>query len=182
MQTEVLISLAKSAIKDELFGKESFDILDLQNEYEYLNDIKASFVTLYLNKTLRGCMGSLLPKRKLINDIIHNAKAAAFADFRFQPLGKDDFQNVEIEVSILSLPKVLIYSSLEELKEKIKINIHGVILEQDQNRATFLPQVWDQLPTFEEFFSHLATKAGLGKDCLTHFPKISVYEVDKFKL
>lgn len=181
MKTEILLNLVKVAIEDELLKKESLDITALQEEYEFLNDIRACFVTLYLNSSLRGCMGSLLPRRKLVDDIIHNAKAAAFCDFRFQPLSLEDFKNIKIEVSILSFPQELIYSSIEELKEKIKVNIHGVILEHGQNRATFLPQVWEQLPTFEEFFLNLSKKAGLSENCLASFPKISVYEVDKFK-
>lgn len=181
MKTEILLNLAKTAIEDELLKKESLDISTLQEEYEFLNEIRACFVTLYLNSSLRGCMGSLLPRRKLIDDITHNAKAAAFNDFRFQSLSLEDFKNIKIEVSILSLPKQVIYSSINELKEKIKINIHGVILEQGQSRATFLPQVWEQLPTFEEFFLNLSKKAGLSENCLESFPKIFVYEVDKFK-
>lgn len=181
MQAEVLINIARSAIKDELFSSDSLDTHELQNQNEYLSERRATFVTLYKNSKLRGCMGSLRAQRKLLDDIIHNAKAAAFYDFRFQPLDKNDLENIEIEISVLSEAKEVIYSSLEELKEKIKINVHGVILEKDQNRATFLPQVWEQLTSFEEFFCALSKKAGLAQDCLKTFPKISVYEVSKFK-
>ncbi len=181
MKSEILLNLATSSIYDELFKMQSLDLEAMKDENKYLSELGATFVTLYLNKSLRGCMGSLIANRTLMNDIIHNAKAAAFYDFRFQPVSKADFKDLEIEVSLLSPAKEIIYSSIEELKEKIKPQIHGVILEQDQNKATFLPQVWDELATFEDFFSHLSKKAGLAHDCLRYFPKISVYEVTKFK-
>jgi AmmeMemoRadiSam system protein A len=181
MNREMLLDLAKQSIEDELYNKSSIDSLSLENEYAFLSEPRATFVTLTSEKRLRGCMGSLLPHRKLLDDIIHNAKAAAFQDYRFQPLSKEEFVNIDIEVSLLSLPKVLIYSSLDELKEKIQPGVHGVILRKDHNKATFLPQVWEQLPSFELFFEHLCQKAGLCQDCLKQFPEIETYEVEKIK-
>lgn len=180
MEGVTLLDIAKNAIKDELFCTESIDKLSLERDNEYLSDERACFVTLYLDGELRGCIGSLQPHRKLIDDIMNNAKSAAFQDYRFQPLSKNEFEKIDIEISLLTLPKILIYESLEELKDKINIGIDGVILQKNHNKATFLPQVWEQLPTFESFFEHLCLKAGLCDNCLKQFPQIYTYQVKKF--
>ena len=181
MDHELLLNLAHDAIHDELYGRSSIDTLSLQRDNEFLSEERASFVTLNLDGRLRGCIGSLLPQRKLIDDVMYNAKAAAFQDYRFQPLSKDELANVDIEISIAFSASRVIYESIDELKEKIKVGIDGVILEKDHNRATFLPQVWEQLPTFELFFEHLCQKAGLCMDCLKQNPTIQVYQVEKNK-
>ncbi|WP_428023474.1 AmmeMemoRadiSam system protein A [Arcobacter sp.] len=181
MSNSILLKIAKDAIEEELFNKSIIDRVDLESNFDFLNDQRACFVTLKLEDRLRGCIGSLLPQRKLIDDVIENAQNAAFRDFRFQPLSKKEFEKVEIEISLLTIPKMIIYDSVEELKEKIRPNIDGVILKQEQNKATFLPQVWEELPSFDEFFEHLSLKAGLDIDSLTHFPEIFTYQVEKVK-
>ncbi len=181
MDHNLLLDLARLTIKDELYGTSSIDTLALERDNSFLSEIRSSFVTLTLDDRLRGCIGSLLPQRKLLDDITNNAKAAAFQDYRFQPLSKQEFECVEIEISLLTLPKVLIYDSIEELKEKIRPGIDGVILKKDHNKATFLPQVWEQLPSFELFFEHLCQKAGLCSDCLKQVPEIQIYQVEKIK-
>ena len=181
MSYPILLDIAKKAIEEELLNKSLIDRVDLESTYSFLNDVCACFVTLKIDGRLRGCMGSLHPHRKLIDDLIHNAQCAAFRDFRFQPLLKHEFNELEIEVSILTVPKIVIYDSVEELREKIRPGIDGVILKKEQNKATFLPQVWEELPTFDEFFEHLCLKAGLEFDTLNYFPEIYTYEVEKTK-
>lgn len=181
MSYSILLDIAKNAIKEELFNKSIIDRVDLEANYEFLNDIRACFVTLTLDGRLRGCMGSLEANKKLIDDVVHNAQCAAFRDFRFQPLLEKELDEIKIEVSLLTVPKILIYDSFEELKEKVKPGIHGIILKKEQNQATFLPQVWEELPLFDEFFEHLCLKAGLDFDTLSCLPEIYTYEVEKIK-
>jgi AmmeMemoRadiSam system protein A len=183
MSNSILLKIARDAIEEELYNKSIIDRVDLEANFDFLNDQRACFVTLRTENGLRGCIGSLFPERKLIDDIIVNAQNAAFRDFRFQPLSKKEFENVDIgiEISLLSIPKIVIYDSIDELREKIRPNIDGVILIQEQNKATFLPQVWEEIPTFDEFFEKLSLKAGLDIDSLTHFPEIFTYQVEKVK-
>lgn len=181
MSYPILLDIAKKAIEEELLNKSLIDRVELKSSYDFLSNIRACFVTLKIDGRLRGCMGSLQAHRKLIDDVIHNAQCAAFRDFRFQPLSKDELDKLDIEVSILTVPKILIYDSVEELKEKIKPGVDGVILRKEQNQATFLPQVWDELPSFDEFFEHLCLKAGLEFDTLNYFPEIYTYQVEKIK-
>jgi AmmeMemoRadiSam system protein A len=141
----------------------------------------ATFVTLNLNGNLRGCIGSLVATRDLYDDIIHNAQSAAFNDPRFAPLSIEEFKNIDLEISILTPAHKLEYSSIDDLKSKIKIGEDGVILKYNSYQATFLPQVWDQLQEFEIFFAHLCNKAGLNSDCLNNHPQIYTYKVQKIK-
>ena len=116
-----------------------------------------------------------------LEDIIYNAKAAAFSDPRFSKLTKKEFENIELELSLLTTPKDLIYKDFEDLETKLIPNKHGVILELDGRKATFLPQVWEQLPDFNSFMIHLIQKAGLNPSQLSSYPKIQIYEVEKIK-
>ncbi len=175
----ILLELASNSIRDELENCVTVDKQSLLDEHPEFNENRATFVTLNLNGQLRGCIGSLLPHRNLIDDIVENAKSAAFHDPRFLPLSKAEFENVEIEISLLSVPKPLEYSSIDDLKSKIRVGKDGVILRIDGYQATFLPQVWEQLPTFELFFNRLCQKAGLGGDCLVEYPEIQLYQVEK---
>lgn len=176
-----LKALAKQSIKQELYSSNPLDKEALEANFPELKNQQATFVTLNLQGQLRGCIGSLIATRSLYEDVVSNAKAAAFNDPRFKPLCAEEFDNIEIELSVLSTPVLLPYESLVDLKSKIKPGIHGVILKYKTHHATFLPQVWEQLPTFELFFQHLCTKAGVSIACLDDKAEIYVYEANKIK-
>lgn len=177
----LLLQLAKHAIDDGLNHTSSIDTNTLLQTYPELCKPQATFVTLTLDGRLRGCIGSLVAHRALLEDLIHNAKAAAFDDPRFYPLSKEEFLHVGIEVSLLSSPEPLHYKDIEDLKSKICVGEDGVILQKKGRKATFLPQVWEQLPTFEQFFGQLCQKAGLEASCLETHPEIWTYKVQKVK-
>ena len=180
MLTTLLIKLVRDAIS-EAFDKTSLiDKSKLIEQHPDLQKLAATFVTLTLDGQLRGCIGSLTPHKILFDDVVSNAHAAAFKDPRFLPLSKEEFSKVIVEVSLLSKPQEFEYKSLEELKKKIT-HEHGVILRHRSYQATFLPQVWEELPSFELFFSHLCQKAGMDASCLEQHPQISLYTVEKFK-
>ena len=176
---EVLLTLARAAIKSS-FMNEKVDTSFVE-EYIELQKQGASFVTLTQDGQLRGCIGSIIAHRPLLDDIIHNAKAAAFKDPRFMPLSEEEFERTKIEVSLLTPPQPLEYEDSAELKSKIRIGIDGVILKHNDYQATFLPQVWEELSEFELFFSHLCQKAGMAQGCLALHPEIYTYQVEKVK-
>lgn len=183
MIDDVLLKIVKESIYEEFdttcrVDKTLYTIL-----YPNLKEIGATFITINKSSSLRGCIGSLVAHRPLIDDLIQNAKSAAFKDPRFPSLSLEEFQSdtLSLEISVLSTPKELIYSDIDDLKKNVRVGHHGVILTLENNRATFLPQVWEQLPSFEIFFNHLCQKAGLSGDCLENFPKIELYEVKKIK-
>ena len=123
----------------------------------------ASFVTLTKNGQLRGCIGSLAAQRPLLEDVRVNAVAAATWDPRFAPMTPDELPAVAIEVSVLSAPRPLRVSSLREGYAALRPGVDGVILETGAcRRATFLPQMWQNLPDPAQFLGRLWLKAGLA--------------------
>jgi AmmeMemoRadiSam system protein A len=139
----------------------------------------ASFVTLTIDGRLRGCIGSVEAHRPLFEDVASNAIHAAFFDPRFEPLSPEEFNIVAIEVSVLTEPKPLAYAGAGDLLTKLRPGVDGVILGRGARRATFLPQVWEELPKKEAFLGHLCAKAGLASDCWQKSGiEISVYQVE----
>ncbi|HSR73468.1 MAG TPA: AmmeMemoRadiSam system protein A [Sulfurovum sp.] len=179
----VVISLAKAAILEALDQPEDFDMEYALKTYPMLKENGAAFVTITTkpNEQLRGCIGSLQAYRPLYKDIIMNAQAAAMYDPRFLPLGVEELSQINIEVSILSEPKVLNYDDIADLKSKVVPFQDGIVLKHNGRQATYLPQVWEQLPDFDDFFSSLCLKANLSRDCLSQHPEISTYTVKKYQ-
>ena len=181
MSQSVLLKLARESIEEVLEAQNTIDRDALVKEYPVLGEKMATFVTLTIGGELRGCIGSLVAQRALVDDIIHNAKAAAFQDPRFAPMTTSEYLHAVVEVSLLTPPEELSYDDIDDLKSKIRPGIDGVILVLGGRQATFLPQVWEQLPEFELFFAHLGQKAGIGADALQHHPQIFTYQVEKAK-
>jgi hypothetical protein len=180
MSTLPYINIAQEAISS-VFDGSVMDKENYVNRYPALGRKQATFVTLTLHGHLRGCIGSLIAHRPLIDDLIANAQASAFKDPRFAPLSASEFAQIAIEVSLLSEPVLLEYEDTADLKSKIHVNEDGVILRYGSHQATFLPQVWEELTDFESFFAHLGMKAGLGSDPLHYHPEIYTYRVEKIK-
>ncbi len=179
---DVVIALAKAAILVALNQTEEFDLENALKTYPSLEENGAAFVTINTEQNqLRGCIGSLQAYRPLYEDIIHNAQAAALSDPRFFPLSVEELEHIKIEVSVLSEPKPLTYKDIEDLKSNIVPFQDGVVLKKNGKQATYLPQVWEQLPKFDDFFSSLCMKANLNNDCLSQHPEIFTYRVRKYK-
>ena len=121
---------------------------------------RASFVTLEKMGSLRGCIGNLEATRPLVVDAAQNAFAAAFRDPRFSPLRADELPGLELHVSVLSVPEEMNIDSEEDLLAQLRPGIDGLILEEGNQRATFLPSVWEALPSPKDFVVHLKKKAG----------------------
>ncbi len=179
---DVYLKLARAAIAQSVGIPYEIDLEKILKEYPSLKEPGSSFVTITKGEShsLRGCIGSLEAYRPLYEDIILNARAAALHDPRFQALSEKEYNDIKVEVSILSKPEFLEYSDIDDLRNKIKQGIDGVVLKLDNKQATFLPQVWEQLPTFDLFFAHLCQKAGLNTDCLRQHPEIFIYQVEKY--
>ena len=183
---KILPKLARLSILEEFEGKKLIDKNEWLEKYPWLAEKRATFVTLKMkNKprgsNLRGCIGSILPYRPFIDDVITNAKAAAFEDPRFPPLTQQEFEEVEIDVSVLTIPEKLEYEDPSDLKRKIRPGVDGVILQLANHQATFLPSVWEELPNIDIFFAHLCLKAGLPGDCLAYHPVIYTYQAIEVK-
>ncbi|MFH0725492.1 MAG: AmmeMemoRadiSam system protein A [Pseudomonadota bacterium] len=146
-----------------------------------LKENRGCFVTLHKTGALRGCIGTIEPVNTLIENVKDNALKAAFSDPRFSPVTDRELPEIEIEISVLTAPELLDYIDAEDLLRKLKPGVHGVILSQGWHAATFLPQVWSQLPRKESFLSHLCMKAGLPEKAWQDKKTIiKVYEVEYF--
>ena len=126
-----------------------------------LRERGATFVTLTLDGELRGCIGSLKPHRALGEDVVANARAAALEDPRFPPLSAEEFGRVHIGVSLLSPFEFIDFADEADLLAKLRPGVDGLILFSGCGGATFLPQVWEQLPEPAQFFAALKRKAGI---------------------
>lgn len=141
----------------------------------------ATFVTLIQRRNLRGCIGSLSAYRPLIEDVRQNACAAAFSDPRFPPVTVRELAGLHVEVSLLSPPTPLSFKDEADALAKIRPEIDGIILQVRQHRATFLPQVWEQLPDPKTFMAHLKEKAGLPSNYWSSDIVLECYQVEKWK-
>jgi len=141
----------------------------------------ATFVTLHKHKNLRGCIGSIKARNKMYEDVINNALLAAFGDNRFEQLSSSELNEIKIEISVLSEPKPYLSKDYQELLDQIKVDEHGIIIQDGFNQATFLPQVWQDLPDKKEFLSALCQKAGLEKNSWREEnTELFYYTVEKF--
>lgn len=183
-EREFLLTLARETIERaaRVPSHEAEPVLDAPPT-ERLKEPGASFVTLHTQTgALRGCIGSLIARRSLIDDVHANAIAAAFHDPRFPAVTPVELPNIVIEVSVLSHPEPLDYNGYEDLLEKLRPNVDGVVLRKGMHRATFLPQVWEQLPDPTTFLSHLCQKAGLSPNAWQAGDlEISTYQVEEFE-
>jgi AmmeMemoRadiSam system protein A len=173
---KIMLAIARTAIASKL-GK----ALTADESAPWLSEPGATFVTLTIYGELRGCIGSLEPYRPLLQDLQQNALAAAFRDPRFPPLNERELDTVRVEVSHLSPVAPLAFKDEADALAQLRPGVDGVILEYGRNRGTFLPQVWEQLPTSREFFRHLKMKAGLPADFWADGVRLSRYTVAKFK-
>lgn len=171
-----LLELARSEIASQLRegAAKSFDAA-------WLEEPGASFVTLTRHGELRGCIGTLEAHRPLERDVRANAAAAAFRDPRFNPLTRGEFDDIRVEVSLLSPSEPLAAVDEATAVAALRPHVDGVVFEYGHYRSTFLPQVWEQLPDPNEFLAYLKRKAGLPMDFWAEQVRLSRYTVTKWK-
>lgn len=139
----------------------------------------ASFVTLHIRGHLRGCIGSIEATLPLAEDVADNAFRSAFKDPRFAPLSPAEFAELEIDLSVLTPPRPLSVSSEGELLAHLRPGIDGLILDCQDGRATYLPDVWQTLPDPHAFIDSLKKKAGLPTSYPAENIRWSVYQTEK---
>jgi hypothetical protein len=150
-------------------------------EVPWLRERRATFVTLMQEGRLRGCIGSLHPTRTLGEDVVANAAAAALSDRRFSPLASQELARVEMEVSLLSTPTLVLFGEERDLFAQLRPGVDGVIMACGGNRGTYLPQVWTDLPDPRQFFASLMQKAGIAADTRLTRCQVWRYQVMKWR-
>ncbi len=148
---------------------------------EKFQPLKGCFVTLTKKGDLRGCIGHIIAQRPLYKAIMENARNAALEDPRFKPVTTDELKEIEIEISVLTEPLPLFFTSPAELLSKLRPHKDGVVLRIGQRGSTYLPQVWEQLPNKEDFLNNLSEKAGCAPSAWREpGTQVYTYQVENF--
>lgn len=174
-----LIDLARRTVRLGLDDGE-LHLPDPTDVPEDATMIGAAFVTLRREGRLLGCIGSMEPRRSLADDVAAHAFDAAFADPRLPAVTLDDWHHMDVEVSVLGPLERIDVRDRTELRAALRPGIDGVLLTSRTGRGTFLPSVWEQIPSPDRFLDELWRKAGLRNG---HWPKDLVlerYQVDEF--
>ncbi len=180
-EKQTLLRLAREAIEQGV-KKKKLRLLDRDSLAPILRENGASFVTLTINDMLRGCIGALEAYQALAEDVREHAIAAALQDPRFPAVEENELSRIKIEVSRLTTPYLLEYSSGDDLLKKLRPHVDGVILKDDHHRATFLPQVWEKIPGPSEFLNALCQKMGVRQNLWRDTKlQVYVYQVEEFR-
>jgi len=178
-EKKYLLGLARETIENYI---KSGEVTEPHTDDQKLKETRGAFVTLEKKGQLRGCIGHIVPVQPLFLDVRDNAISAATEDPRFRQVVEEELDKIEIEISVLTFPEEIKTKSAKETLETIRPGIDGIILNYKGRGATYLPQVWEQLPGKEEFLGSLCMKAGLSPgDWKQKDAKISRYQVQAFK-
>lgn len=180
-QKKYLLGLARQTLEHYFATKEVLFVEDRGVDAD-LREKRGTFVTLTKHGLLRGCIGHIEPVQEIYRDVIENTLLAAFEDNRFTPLLEKELKDIKIEISILNEPQELIYSGVEDLLNKLRPGQDGVIIEKDNKNATYLPQVWGDFKSKEDFLSSLCEKAGLEtEEWKSEKLRVKIYQAEVFQ-
>jgi hypothetical protein len=180
-ERKFLLELARKTLLQVTAGGEVPEVAQ-KDVPPKLAEKQACFVTLTEAGTLRGCIGHLMAMEPLYQAVAENTRNAALRDPRFLPVKPEEVDKIKIEISVLTEPQPLAFSSPDDLLSKLHPNEDGVLLHIGPRTATFLPQVWAQIPDKVKFLEHLSQKAGgapsdwRGKDVT-----VEIYHVECFE-
>lgn len=176
-----LLTLARKAVR-EAANTGKLPAVDIEFITPNLSVRKGCFVTLTKAGLLRGCIGHIIAQEPLYRAVLNNALHASINDPRFQPVSADEVDKLEIEISVLTDPLPLFFSSVGDLLGKLHPHKDGVVLQIGGRSATYLPQVWEQLPDKIDFLNSLAEKAGCEPSAWRQKgTTVSIYHVESFK-
>lgn len=178
-QRRTLLEIARASIEAGLRNAAPLAI-DVEGHDAALRALRATFVSLRRNGDLRGCIGALEATRPLVADVARNAAAAAFRDPRFLPLTPEERVGLSIQVSVTSPLVPVPVAGEAELIESLKPGVDGLVLESGARRGTFLPAVWEQLPTPAEFVAALKQKSGLPGHGWSSSYRVHRYTTESF--
>ena len=180
-ERKLLLDLARRTVK-EVVTANRLPVVDAKTLPAKFAEPKGCFVTLTENGALRGCIGNIMPQMPLYQAVIGNAQSAAVRDHRFQPVRPDELDKLEVEVSVLTVPQPLAFSSPDDLLAKLRPHRDGVVLQVNGRGSTYLPQVWEQIPDKVMFLNTLSEKAGCAPDAWRGpGTAVGIYHVEAFK-
>jgi AmmeMemoRadiSam system protein A len=171
-ERSILLGVARHTLEAAASGGAPSE-LDQQSLPPRLLEMRACFVTLYIESDLRGCTGTLAARRPLAEEVAYTTVQTAFNDPRFPPVSAVEVPLIRIEISILTPSCSLKFELPEQIPQLIRPHIDGVTLKFGMNRSTFLPQVWEKISDPMQFLGMLSRKMGLPAEAW-RYPGIEV--------
>jgi hypothetical protein len=159
-QRRYLLELARRTLRS-VVADGNLPAVDANTVPPPLREPRGCFVTLTKSGRLRGCIGHIQPRLPLVLAVMDCARSAALRDKRFDPVGPEELGDIDIEVSVLTVPQPLDFESPVELLARLRPHVDGVVLRVGSRQATYLPQVWDQMSNKLRFMGALSRKAKL---------------------
>ncbi len=175
----MLLDLAEDAIADGLLGR-PLAAPDPRTLPPALREPRGVFVTLTVDGRLNGCIGTIESAEPLGQAVGCYARSAAFADPRLPPLRPSDHPSLTIEVSVLSPLAPMPATPREELMERVRPGVDGLVIAAGNRQGVFLPAVWDKLPDAADFLDRLQLKAGLPLGTWPEGMRAWRFTADKF--
>lgn len=155
-----LLGVARTAIERRVRLGEAW-VPPVEDYPESLRSAAGSFVTLKKDGELRGCIGDFDDTQPLALGVARNAVLAACKDPRFGPVQPDELDSLELHISVLAPREPVTFQDDADLLRQLVPRVHGLVIRHGGRQATFLPSVWEQVRSPEEFLSALKRKAGL---------------------
>lgn len=178
-QRAAALSLAERTVEHGARHDEAFPVTDSISRL-FPDGDRATFVSVYVEDQLNGCVGCLRPSRPLPEDIVHNAYHAAFDDRRFPEIEPAYLPGVRVRISVLDPLEPVPADRESDIWEHVEPGRHGLLLASENHRGTFLPSVWDKCPDPDTFLDHLKEKAGLDPDEWPEQLQVYRYKTDVF--
>lgn len=148
------VALARETIIKYISTGKIINTSSVTDQY-MLNNKAGVFVSIHKFGMLRGCIGTFLPTRSNIaEEIINNAISASTEDPRFIPIKKEELEDLDINVDVLTAPEDI--SSKDELDPKR----YGVIVSSGLKRGLLLPDL-EGVDTIDEQIDIAKRKAGI---------------------
>ena len=144
-----------------------------------LRQRRATFVTLHRGRTLRGCIGVVQPRRPLVCDVATNAFNAAFQDPRFDPLERSEFDELDIQISVLGPKQPVLFVNEIDLLEQLQTG-DGLELHFGKQRGLLLPSVWEKITDKRQFWLALKEKAGLASNFWSDEIVVTTFSTESF--
>jgi AmmeMemoRadiSam system protein A len=165
-----LLQLAHQAIVSALDNRE----ISLSPPTPHLAEPRGVFTTLYYHGELRGCVGYVVPVSPLYRTVAETARGAAFDDSRFSQVTRDQVDDLQVSLSILSRPEPI-------QPQEVQIGRHGLMVRFGANRGLLLPQVpiehgWDRI----NFLEQTCRKAGLPANAWQTGAQLEAFTAEVF--
>lgn len=178
-EQELLLQIAEMSIVTNVPGKPNETLVSVEADSS-LHQVGASFVTLRINSQLRGCMGTLEARSPLLQDVAHNAHAAAFRDPRFPPLKDSEFDQLDLHIAVLSPPEAMTVENEADFLSQMRPSVDGYTIWSGNRRGTLLPAVWKNISEPRCFLDQLKKKAGLPADYWSDDLRFARYQAFSF--